>query len=156
MDRNVYRDVGKSSAATRMHVTFYVSKFNKPVTKAYVIRAWYYPSGKSRTFDTSVTAYRPLASLNDSMTWVNSANNFDKTKAYGSVTLKAAVLPDGKFEAIDITDLVNEYIAGTHANTGVFIKAITELNNYVAFHGDEAIDIATRPYILIKTTETLK
>ncbi len=156
LDNNVYLDVGKSNGAARFQLAFDVSQFTKPVESARLQLAWYYPAGKSRLADTVVTAYRPLASLSDNMTWVNSANNFAPMKAYGSVTLKAAILPDGKFESIDITELVNAYISGTYQNTGVFIKALNEGNNYVAFHGESAIDSATKPYILIKTTETLK
>ena len=152
---NIYYDVGRSVGAVRDQLIFDVSQFKEPVESAHLMLAWYYPAGKSRVADTIVTAYRPLTPLPIAGTWNTHGTNYDATKAYGSVTIKGAVLPDGKFEAIDITELVNEYITGAKANTGVFIKALAEANNYIAFHGDCAIENAVKPYILIKTKEVL-
>ena len=152
---NVYYDVGRSVAAVRDQLMFDVSQFKEPVESAHLMLAWYYPAGKSRVADTIVTAYRPLTSLPTAGTWNTHSTNYDATKAYGAVTIKGAVLPDGKFEAIDITELVNAYITGAQANTGVFIKALAEANNYIAFHGDCAIENAVKPYILIKTKQVL-
>lgn len=152
---NIYLDVGKSTGASRFQVDFDVSKFTAPIESAHLMLAWYYPAGKSRAADTVVTAYRPLTALATDMTWANSAENYDKAKSYGFATIKAAVLPDGKYESIDITDLVNAYITGKYPNTGVFIKALAEGNNYIAFHGDAAIESSVKPYIVIKSTNLI-
>jgi len=154
-DNNTYLDIGKSTGAARFQLAFDVSKYKSPVESAHLMLAWYYPSGKSRVSDTVVTAYRPLAALSDNMTWATSSENYNKAQPYGSVTIKGAVLPDGKFEAIDITDLVNEYIMGTYTNTGVFVKSRAEANNYIAFHGESAIENSVKPYVLIKTKEII-
>ena len=154
-DSNIYYDVGKSAGAVREQLTFDVTKFKEPVESAHLMLAWYYPAGKSRLADTVVTAYRPLTPLPAAGTWSTHATSYDATKAYGSVTIKSSVLPDGKFEAIDVTELVNAYITGAQPNTGIFIKSLAEANNYIAFHGDCAIENSVKPYILVKTKEVL-
>lgn len=154
-DKNIYYDVGKSVGSARAHVEFSLSKFTIPVESAHLMLAWYYPSGKVRIADTEVGVYYPKTKMPTFGTWNTDANNYDSTKLYGSALIKNRVLPDGKYEAIDITELVNEYITGKKVNNGLFIKAVEEGNNYIAFHGDCAIEPNVKPYILIKTKEAL-
>lgn len=162
LDTTPYLDVGKSTRSARFMVFADLSKFTKPVESASLDLSWYYPAGKSRISDTIIHAYRTGVPAPAEMTWASAGANWVDAEniasgnvPYGSVTLKAAILPDGKFEHIDITKLVNEYIAGTYENTGIFIKALIESGNYVAFHSTTAVDGALRPTITVSTTETI-
>lgn len=157
----VYLDVGRSTKTARFIVYADLSTLKAPVQKATLDLAWYYPEGKSRIIDTVVHVYRSAIAPSDTVTWNTGAQQwYDATDVaqgnvpFGTVTLKAAVLPDDKFECIDITELVNKIIDGTYENTGFFIKALIENNNYVAFRSQTYGNAELRPRVTITAVET--
>jgi hypothetical protein len=57
--------------------------------------------------------------------------------------------PDNKYYEFDVTDLVQAYIRGDSENTGFFLKARTESDNYIAFYSLDYPDPAMRPKLTI-------
>ncbi|MGM0771198.1 MAG: disaggregatase related repeat-containing protein, partial [Halobacteriota archaeon] len=112
---------------------------------------WYYPEDTPRNQDTVVEIYRPADWEHSQVSWNEKAsgvpwNNaggdwYDSTGAaqgsmpYASITFSASDLPDNGVYEFDVTELVQEYVSGEHFNTGFFIKARTENDNYIAFDG---------------------
>jgi uncharacterized membrane protein len=129
---------------------------------------WYYPSGKSRPDDTVIEVYRPADSWGPNyvswnkkdtdVKWINAGGDwYDKNGVlqgntpYAALTLKGSSLPDNRYHELDVTDLINEYISGKYENTGFFIKASTETNNYIAFYSTEAGNENQRPKLNLKS-----
>ncbi|HIH74094.1 MAG TPA: DNRLRE domain-containing protein [Methanosarcina sp.] len=56
---------------------------------------------------------------------------------YATITIKGSTLPDNRYYELNVTDLVKEYTAGKYENTGFFIKAQSESNNYIAFYSND-------------------
>jgi PKD repeat protein len=113
---------------------------------------WYYPS-IPRINDTIIEIYRPASSWSSDyvswnkkskgIAWNNSGGDwYDKngvlqgSTPYSTITMKASDLPN-KYCELNVTDLVREYVSSKYSNTGFFIKARNENDNYVAFYNDE-------------------
>jgi PKD repeat protein len=137
-----YRDViwfdlsGKSSAAKIDNATLSIF--------------WYYPNSP-RLNDTVIDIYRPASIWNSSyVSWNKKDNNiawsnhggdwYDKngilqgSTPYATLSLKASSLTSNSYCEFDVTNLVGEYTSGKYSNTGFFIKARNESDNYVAFY----------------------
>ncbi|MDQ1275579.1 MAG: hypothetical protein QG610_1153 [Euryarchaeota archaeon] len=129
---------------------------------------WYYPAGSSRPNDTVIEVYRPASAWNSnyvswnnrdkSIAWKNSGGDwYDKNGVsqgntpYATIAIKGSTLPDNKYYELNVTDLVNEYTNGKYENTGFFIKARTENNNYIAFYSTEAGSENQRPRLSLKS-----
>ncbi|WP_370572579.1 disaggregatase related repeat-containing protein, partial [Methanomethylovorans sp.] len=56
---------------------------------------------------------------------------------------------DNKYYEFDVTQLVQEYVNGTD-NTGFFLRAKTESNNYIAFYSSEWPNADQRPKLTVK------
>ncbi|XMB88619.1 disaggregatase related repeat-containing protein [Methanosarcina hadiensis] len=124
------------------------------VSNATLSLYWYYPAGSTRPSDTVIEVYRPASAWNSSyvswnnrekgIAWKNAGGDwYDKngvlqgSTPYATITIKGSALPDNKYYGLDVTDLVKEYTGGKYANTGFFIKARNENNNYIAFYSNE-------------------
>ena len=164
-----YIDIGKTTSSYRDLMLFDLSSYKTTdtISKATLSLYWYYPAGKTRTSDTVVEVYRPVEWDPKYVTWNSRAsgtlwttaggNWFDKngvaqgTTPYASVTFPAGTVPDNKYYEFDVTQLVQEYVSGT-ANTGFFLKAKTEGNNYIAFYSSEYSNAAMKPKLTITAT----
>jgi hypothetical protein len=62
-------------------------------------------------------------------------------------------LPDNRYYDLDVTDLVQGYVNGTYSNTGFFLKAKDENDNYIAFYSSEWSNASQRPMLVINTSE---
>ncbi|MDI9395016.1 MAG: disaggregatase related repeat-containing protein [Euryarchaeota archaeon] len=128
---------------------------------------WYYPEGKTRPADTVIEVYRPASSWDpDYISWNMKKNGvtwtypggdwYDKkgvlqgSTPYATLTIKGSTLPDNRYYKLDVTDLVKEYVSGKYANTGFFIKARSENNNYIAFYSNECGKEAQKPKLDVK------
>ena len=128
---------------------------------------WYYPAGKSRPEDTVIEVYRPASTWdpgyvswtkrNSGTAWKNAGGDwydkngvFQGSTPYATFTIKGSTLPDNRYYELDVTDLVKEYVSEKYANTGFFIKARTENNNYIAFYSNEAGSENQRPKLYLK------
>ncbi len=155
----MYRDAdfidvgGMNDARYRNVMLFDLSEYTE-VNNATLSLYWYYPAGSSRSEDTVIEVYRPASSWNPSyvswnkrdsgVAWVNAGGDwYDKNgilqgnTPYATLTIKGSTLPDNRYYELDVTDLVKEYVSGKYANTGFFIKARNENNNYIAFYSNE-------------------
>ena len=56
---------------------------------------------------------------------------------YASVMFGASTLPDNRYYDLDVTELVQGYVNGTYSNTGFFLKARDENDNYIAFYSTD-------------------
>jgi uncharacterized membrane protein len=126
---------------------------------------WYYPEGTARSADTVVEVYRPQEWDPDYVSWNNrisgtawttaGGNWYDKngvsqgSTPYASITFPASTVPDNKYYQFDVTELVQEYIEGNYDNTGFYLKAKTEGNNYIAFYSSEWSNASQRPNLTI-------
>ena len=141
-----YRDI------MRLDLSEYTG--NSQVDNATFSLYWYYPSGNSRPNDTVIEVYRPASTWNQSyvswnkrdkgIAWKNAGGDwYDKngvlqgSTPYATLTIKGNALPDNRYYELNVTGLVNEYINGKYENTGLFIKARTESNNYIAFYSSD-------------------
>ena len=167
---STYLDIGKSSAAARDLMLFDLSSYKTTdtISKATLSLYWYYPAGATRTSDTVVEVYRPIAWDPKYVSWNNRAsgtawstaggNWYDKngvaqgSTPYATLTFSASTLPGNKYYDFDVTQLVKEYISGKYTNTGFFIKARTESGNYIAFYSAESSNTAMRPKLTISST----
>src|SRR5690606_4864936 len=66
-----------------------------------------------------------------------------------TLTIKGSALPDNRYYELDVTDLVKEYTSGKYENTGFFIKARTENNNYIAFYSSEVGNENLKPTLAV-------
>jgi PKD repeat protein len=152
---NVYLDVGGLSNVGRYRdvIWFDLSGYTSitHINNATLSLFWYYPNSQ-RLNDTVIEIYRPAAKWNSGyVSWNKKDNNiawsnpggdwYDKngilqgSTPYATLTLKASSLSSNSYCEFNVTGLVREYTSGKYPNTGLFIKARTESNNYVAFYG---------------------
>jgi len=165
-----YIDIGKSASACRDIMMFDLSDYSTTdtISKATLSLYWYYPAGKTRTSDTVVEVYRPVAWDPKYVTWNNRAsgtpwstaggNWYDKngvaqgSTPYASLTFPAGTVPGNKYYEFDVTQLVQEYVSGEYDNTGFFLKAKTESGNYIAFYSSDWSNSAQRPKLTVTST----
>ncbi len=165
-----YIDIGKSTSKCRDVIIFDLSSFRTmdTISRATLSLYWYYPAGSTRTSDTVVEVYRPVAWDSKYVSWNNRAsgtlwstaggNWYDKngvaqgSTPYTSLTFPAGTVPDNKYYEFDVTQLVQEYVSGKYENTGFFIKAKTESGNYIAFYSSEWSNSAQRPKLTISSS----
>ncbi len=164
-----YIDVGRLGTTSYRDVMWFnLSAYNAKdtISQATLSLYWYYPS-TTRTSDTVVEVYRPEQWDPSYVTWNSRMSGtpwdtaggywYDKngvpqgTTPYASVTFPAGTIPDNKYYEFDVTQLVQEYVSGT-ANTGFFLKAKTEGNNYIAFYSSDWPSADQRPKLTITTT----
>jgi uncharacterized membrane protein len=167
-------DVGGVSGVGRYRDVMWInlSEYNSSaeVDNATLSLYWYYPESV-RPEDTVIEVYRPASAWNQSYVSWNSSDNdvlwnnsggdwFDKNNtsqgetSYATLTLKGSDLRDNRYHELNVTDLVKEYVSGKYENTGFFIKARNESNNYVAFYSNEAGDENQKPRLTIITSKT--
>jgi len=149
---HTYIDVGSlAGKAYRGLEYFDLSEFdNTTIIKAELLMYWYYPENKKRANDTIVEIYRPAEYVAGYTTW----SSKDKTELwnnaggdwydkdcisqgrvpFASITFEANKVPTDSYYTFDITELIQKYVNGTYKNTGLFIKAKDEDNNYIAFY----------------------
>ncbi len=160
LSTSTYLDVGASSSTARDVMLFDLSDYDTTdtITAATLSLYWYYPASKTRTSDTVVEVYRPVAWDPKYVSWNNRAsgtawstaggNWYDKNGAaqgsipYATLTFPASTVPGNKYYDFDVTQLVQEYVSGTYENTGFFLKAKSESGNYIAFYGAESSNTA--------------
>jgi uncharacterized membrane protein len=165
----IYLDAGKNTSICRDVMLFDLSGYNATdtISKATLSLYWYYPASTTRTSDTVVEIYRPVAWDPDYVSWSyrtsgtlwNTAggNWYDVTgelqgsTPYASVIFPASMVPDNKYYDFDVTQLVREYINGTYENTGFFIKAKAESGNYIAFYSSDYSNADMRPKLTISS-----
>ena len=98
------------------------------------------------------------------MTWNNRNYNtpctnkggdcYDRTNAaqgnapYSLLTFEASVLPDNRYYDLDVQGYVND----TYSNTGFFLKAKDENDNYIAFYSSEWSNASQRLKLIINYT----
>jgi PKD repeat protein len=170
LSTSTYLDVGASSSTARDVMLFDLSDYDTTdtITAATLSLYWYYPASKTRTSDTVVEVYRPVAWDPKYVSWNNRAsgtawstaggNWYDKNGAaqgsipYATLTFPASTVPGNKYYDFDVTQLVQEYVSGTYENTGFFLKAKSESGNYIAFYGAESSNTAMRPKLTITST----
>jgi uncharacterized membrane protein len=147
---------GMNNAKYRDVMWFDLNGYNSStvVSNATLSLYWYYPAGSSRPNDTVIEVYRPASAWNSSYVSWNKKNNgvawtnaggdwYDKngvsqsSTPYATITIKGSTLPDNKYYKLNVTDLVKEYASGKYENTGFFIKAKNESNNYIAFYSSD-------------------
>ncbi|MGD9779982.1 disaggregatase related repeat-containing protein, partial [Methanomethylovorans sp.] len=165
---STYIDIGRSSSSYRDVMWFDLSEYNTTdtISEAMLSLYWYYPSASTRSSDTVVDIYRPaLAWDPEYVTWTsrdsgipwNTAGGdwYDKNgisqgnNPYASLTFPASTIPGNKYYEFDVTELVQEYVSGEHANTGFFLKARTESGNYIAFYSSEWSNADQRPKLTV-------
>ncbi|AKB79726.1 hypothetical protein MSHOH_3243 [Methanosarcina horonobensis HB-1 = JCM 15518] len=166
---NPYIDVGSLSDVGRYRdvMWFNVSEYaGSEISSATLSLYWYYPEGTSRSQDTIIEIYRPASTWNpnyvswnkknNGVAWTNAGGDwYDKngvsqgSTPYATFTIKGSTLPDNKYYQLNVTDLVKEYTSGKYANTGFFIKARSENNNYIAFYSSEAESENQKPKLNI-------
>lgn len=111
---------------------------------------WFFPDGRERVNNTTVEVYRPLPwdtnfatwnARNETTNWVvaggdwyDAVDTLNGSVPFASVTFSGNTVPDNGYHELDVTSLVQEYVGGTYTNTGFFIKAQTEVDNYIAFY----------------------
>jgi uncharacterized membrane protein len=166
-------DVGGLSGVGRYRDVMWInlSEYNSSaeVDNATLSLYWYYPESV-RAEDTVIEVYRPASAWNQSYVSWNSSDNdvlwnntggdwFDKNNIsqgeipYATLTLKGSDLRDNRYHELNVTDLVKEYVSGKYENTGFFIKARNESNNYVAFYSNEAGDENQKPRLTMITNK---
>ncbi|WP_410509908.1 disaggregatase related repeat-containing protein [Methanosarcina hadiensis] len=159
---------GMNNARYRDVMQFNLSEYaNSNVSNAALSLYWYYPAGSTRPNDTVIEVYRPASAWNPGyvswnnrdkgVAWKNAGGDwYDKSGVlqgntpYATITIKGSTLPDNKYYELDVTDLVKEYVSGKYANTGFFIKARNENNNYIAFYSTEAGSEDQRPKLSLR------
>ncbi|WP_394697743.1 disaggregatase related repeat-containing protein [uncultured Methanomethylovorans sp.] len=157
LSTSTFIDVGELSGSRYRDVMLFdlsSYKTTDTISKATLSLYWYYPAGTSRTSDTIVDIYRPVAWDTKSVTWT-SGSWYDKngvaqgSTPYATLTFPASTLPGNKYYDFDVTQLVQEYVSGKYTNTGFFLKAKTESGNYIAFYSSDWTTAAQRPKLTI-------
>lgn len=167
-----YIDVGKKSdgGVYRDVILFDLSSLNQTneVASATFSLFWYYPENQMRPKDTVLEVYRPIKWCEEHITWEEREidtpwNNpggdwYDKngvlqgSTPYATVTISGDETPDNRYYELDVTGLVQEYVSGKYENTGLFIKAREEDNNYIAFYSSNWQNKNQRPKLTIEYT----
>jgi Disaggregatase related repeat/Dockerin type I domain len=60
-------------------------------------------------------------------------------------------LPDNRYYDLDVTELVQGYVNGRYNNTGFFLEAKDENDNYIAFYSSEWSNASQRPKLVINS-----
>ncbi|MCD4807513.1 MAG: DNRLRE domain-containing protein [Methanococcoides sp.] len=164
-----YIDIGNFDGTGRYRdvMWFNLSTYNTTdaVSDATLSLYWYYPDNSPRNQDTVVEIYRAGDWNPDDVSWNNKAagtpwNNaggdwFDVnnvaqgSEPYASITFDANDLPDDRYYEFDITELVQNYVSGEYDNTGFFLKAQDEHDNYIAFYSSDWSNEDQRPKLTI-------
>ncbi|MDA0524644.1 disaggregatase related repeat-containing protein [Methanococcoides alaskense] len=164
-----YIDIGHFDGTGRYRdvMWFNLSTYNTTdtVSDATLSLYWYYPENSPRNQDTVVEIYRAADWNSDDVSWNNKAagtpwNNaggdwFDVnnvaqgSEPYASITFDANDLPDNRYYEFDITELVQDYVSGEYDNTGFFLKAQNEHDNYIAFYSSDWSNENQRPKLTI-------
>jgi len=152
LNTDTYTDIGELNGTTYRNLIFFrLTDYNNIKIKSAILSMhWYYPSGSKRTNDTVVEIYRPVAYINEQVTWENANKDTKWAKAGGSwydksgiingsvpftsLTFDNTTVPGNKYYNFDLTELVQKYLDGAWTNTGIFIKAKDEKDNYIAFY----------------------
>ncbi|TGC08293.1 disaggregatase related repeat-containing protein [Methanolobus halotolerans] len=140
------------------------------ITNATLSLYWYYPANTTRGSDTIVEIYRPADWNPQYVSWNNRDENtpwdnlggdwFDSNGVaqgdvpYSSMTFNAGDMPDNRHYEFDVTELVQDYVNGEYENTGFFLKARDENNNYIAFYSSEWSIPEQRPQMNIDSTSS--
>jgi len=161
---------GKDNVRYRNVMLFDLSKYNSDsqVDNAILSLYWYYPPGNTRSEDTVIEIYRPAyawdsnnvgwSKRDNGVAWKNPGGDwYDKngvlqgSTPYATLTFKGSDFPDNRYYELDITDLVKEYTSGKYENTGFFIKARTESNDYIAFYSSDYGNESQVPKLQLNT-----
>ncbi|VVB87912.1 Disaggregatase related repeat protein [uncultured archaeon] len=118
------------------------------ITNATLSLFWNFPN-VTRDNSTIVEIYRPQDWNPNYVNWNNRTNRipwrnqggywFDKNNAgqgsvpFATITFNGSALPDNRYHGFNVTELVQGYTGRKYANTGFFLKARDEYNNYIAF-----------------------
>ena len=153
---DTYIDVGDINGQRKYRdvLWFDLSTHNdsESISKATLSLFWNYPN-RERPEDTILEVYRPQQWNPEYVSWNNRDINtpwehaggdwFDKNNTsqgstpYATITINGSDLPDGRYCELDVTELVKEYASGKYENTGFFIKAREENNNYISFYSSD-------------------
>jgi PKD repeat protein len=167
---STYIDIGQSTSNYRDVMWFDLSSYNTTdtISEATLSLYWYYPASTTRTSDTIVEIYRPLAWDPEYVSWnyrtsgtpwnTAGGNWYDKngisqgSTPYASLTFPASTVAGNKYYEFDVTELVQEYVSGEYDNTGFFLKARTESGNYIAFYSSDWSNTAQQPKLSVTAT----
>ena len=170
---NDYVDIGHSTDVGRYRdvIWFNLSMYNTTdtISNATLSLYWYYPVNSTRNNDTVVEIYRPVDWDPDYVSWNHRTSDtpwntpggdwFDKNEvaqgsvSYASVTFSGSDVPDNRYNEFDVTELVQDYISGEYENTGFFLKAQDEYDNYIAFYSSDWSNVDQRPKLTVITTQ---
>jgi uncharacterized membrane protein len=170
---DTYIDVGDLYGTRKYRdvLWFDLSTYNDSETigKATLSLCWNYPD-RVRTEDTVLEIYRPQEWNPNYVSWNNQDINtpwehaggdwFDKNNIaqgstpYATITINGSDLPDGRYCELDVTELVKEYASGKYENTGFFIKAREENNNYISFYSSEYVSKDKIPKLNVEYAPT--
>ncbi len=165
-----YIDVGELAGIGRYrNVLFFdLSDYETPsqIQRATLSLTWYFPQTRLRKNDTIVEVYRPKSWDQEFVSWnacgedtpwrIRGGEWLDKnnvaqgTSPYASFVIKGSDLPDNQAHTLDVTQLVREYVGKKYKNTGFFIRARVENDNYIAFYSSEFEDESKRPTLVIE------
>ena len=166
---NDYVDIGHSTDVGRYRdvIWFNLSMYNTTdtISNATLSLYWYYPVNSTRNNDTVVEIYRPVDWDPDYVSWNHRTSDtpwntpggdwFDKNEvaqgsvSYASVTFSGSDVPDNRYNEFDVTELVQDYISGEYENTGFFLKAQDEYDNYIAFYSSDWSNVDQRPKLTV-------
>jgi uncharacterized membrane protein len=164
-----YIDVGQrvDGGTYRDLILFNLNSLNKTdrIEKATLSLFWYYPENQMRSKDTVLEVYRPVKWCEEHVTWEEKESGtrwnksggdwYDKncvlqgSTPYATLTISRDQTPDNRYYQLEVTELVQEYTSGEHENTGFFIKAREENENYIAFYSSEWKNKNQRPTLTI-------
>jgi len=167
-----YSDIGHLLGTGRFRDVMWVdlSSYNSSdkITSAILSLFWYYPAGNARNYPTTVELYRPLSWDPNSVNWNNGSNGmpwtnsggdwYDRNGAFNgsvpftSLTFSATTLPDNRYYDFNVTGLVQDYVSGKYPNTGFFLKAKDEYDNYIAFYSSNHSNPDQTPKLTITYT----
>lgn len=167
-----YIDVGKRSdgGIYRDVIIFELSSFNQTarIEEATLYLFWYYPENQMRSKDTVLEVYRPVKWCEEHVTWQQKELNtpwknlggdwYDRngvsqgSTPYATITISRDETPDNRYNELDVTELVQEYVSGKYENTGFLIKAREEDENYIAFYSSNWKNKDQKPKLTIEYT----
>ncbi|KAF5424847.1 MAG: PKD repeat-containing protein [Candidatus Methanomarinus sp.] len=172
---NDYIDIGHNTDVGRYRdvMWFNLSMYNTTdtISTATLSLYWYYPEDSTRNKDTVVEIYRPVDWDPDYVNWNSRTSDtpwntpggdwFDMNEvawgsvSYASVTFTGTDVPDNRFYEFDVTELVQDYISGKYGNTGFFLKAQDEYDNYISFYSSDYSNADQRPKLTVTQNHAL-